>query len=100
MVYDSVRQLVVLFSGTTCCNTGVIGDTWTWDGTDWTHQTPVTTPPEVNAYSVAAFDATRGLTLRFDTSFASPVWSPSTWTYDGTNWSALAPVHTPSATDH
>lgn len=97
MVYDSVLQRVVLFSGITCCNAAVTGDTWTWDGTDWTHQTPATNPPETNAYSVAAFDGARGATLRFDTYFSSPGYHPSTWTYNGTNWTSLSPTHSPAA---
>ena len=35
MAYDSVRKKVVLFGGYPLGG-GTIGDTWEWDGTDWT----------------------------------------------------------------
>jgi hypothetical protein len=97
MVYDSVSQRVVLFEGITCCSSAVTGDTWTWDGTDWTQQIPATTPPENNAYSTGAFDSVQGVTVRFDDYLQSGLWRPSTWTWNGANWSNLAPAHSPSA---
>jgi hypothetical protein len=33
MAYDAARQEVVLFGG---YRPGVVGDTWTWDGSTWT----------------------------------------------------------------
>jgi hypothetical protein len=43
--YDAADGKVVLFGGS-----GDGGyarnDTWTWDGTDWTHQHPVHSPPK------------------------------------------------------
>jgi hypothetical protein len=35
MSFDLVRFNLVLFGGWDP-NTGYLGDTWTWDGTDWT----------------------------------------------------------------
>ncbi|HUB79726.1 MAG TPA: kelch repeat-containing protein, partial [Bryobacteraceae bacterium] len=97
MTFDTALQQVVLFSGMTCCNAAVSGDTWTWDGTDWTHQLPTTTPPETFAYSAAAFDGARGTTLRFDSFYQSPKWNASTWIYNGATWNNLSPTHTPGA---
>jgi hypothetical protein len=33
MVYDAARQEIVMFGG---YHPGVLGDTWTWDGSTWT----------------------------------------------------------------
>jgi hypothetical protein len=41
MAYDAAREQVVLFGG--IVQGGRRGDTWTWDGGDWTHQ-PATGP--------------------------------------------------------
>src|ERR1700728_4007926 len=38
MAYDFSTGQLVLFGG--LGGSGVFGDTWTWDGTNWTQQTP------------------------------------------------------------
>jgi hypothetical protein len=38
MAYDAATGTVVLFGGDN--RHGVLGDTWTWDGTTWTRQHP------------------------------------------------------------
>jgi hypothetical protein len=35
MAYDAARSQIVLFGGYSL-EDGEVGDTWTWDGTDWT----------------------------------------------------------------
>jgi hypothetical protein len=62
-------DLVVMFGGTSSAN-GVLGDTWTWDGTDWTQVTslgPSNTgarPPARFAASMA-FDPNTGRAVMF-----------------------------------
>ena len=38
MAYDAANGTVVLFGGEG--RLGTLGDTWTWNGTTWTEQTP------------------------------------------------------------
>jgi hypothetical protein len=47
MAYDAATGTVVLFGGVGRVPHGnrVLADTWTWDGTTWTQQTPATSPP-------------------------------------------------------
>jgi hypothetical protein len=45
MVYDAVRQRVVLFDGDVFA-TSYFNDTWEYDGTTWTQRTPATAPSE------------------------------------------------------
>ncbi len=42
MTYDAARGQVVLFGGYRSAHD--FGDTWTWDGTDWTQLSPVHSP--------------------------------------------------------
>ena len=43
MAYDAATGTAVLFGGNN--PGGQLGDTWTWDGTTWTQQAPVPSPP-------------------------------------------------------
>jgi hypothetical protein len=43
LAYDAARNRVVLFGGTD--ELGLLRDTWTWDGTDWTSEVLPTRPP-------------------------------------------------------
>ena len=38
LAFDGLRSDMVLFGGFDPTNAGYLGDTWTWDGTDWTAQ--------------------------------------------------------------
>ena len=42
IAYDSGTGQLVLFGGTG--TTGALADTWTWNGTTWTQQSPATSP--------------------------------------------------------
>src|SRR5262245_2538816 len=54
MADDAARGQMVLFGG--CCEDGAdyFGDTWTWNGTDWTHVHPAHAPPR-RAWMGAAY---------------------------------------------
>ena len=43
MAYDPATGNMILFGGAN--NSGFFGDTWTWDGTTWTQQSPANSPP-------------------------------------------------------
>jgi hypothetical protein len=63
MAYDSVRGATVLFGGRmNCCGDG--GDTWVWDGINWTQRTPATAPSGRYG-SAMAYDNIRGVTVLF-----------------------------------
>ncbi|HKU24899.1 MAG TPA: kelch repeat-containing protein, partial [Candidatus Sulfotelmatobacter sp.] len=49
MAYDAATGQVVLFGGATAPpNSTRLGDTWLWNGTNWTQATPVNSPPARN----------------------------------------------------
>ncbi|HLQ62381.1 MAG TPA: hypothetical protein VK131_10995, partial [Candidatus Acidoferrales bacterium] len=56
LAYDRLRGQVVLFGGyqqglicTLPCPIGPLSDTWLWDGSAWTQDSPVTSPPPATA---------------------------------------------------
>jgi hypothetical protein len=95
MVFDTVRNVVVLYGGIT--TVGPIVDsnqTWEYDGTNWTQHVTATNPGRLEAHSMC-FHAGIGKTILFGGVNASPTVPPAaidndkTWAYDGTNWVEL-----------
>jgi len=100
--YDPVRHRIVMFGGFSLNYGGALQDTWEYDGVDWTQKSPTTLPTD-RAGAAMAYDAVNGKMVMFggaigfnlDNSPSSPL--NETWTYDGTNWTLLAPTTKPSA---
>lgn len=90
MAYDSVRGRSVLFggSGSELVGTAVLGDTWEWDGANWT-QVADSGPPARN-FACAAYDAERRQTVIFGGATGPTTWLGDTWGWDGSNWTQLA----------
>jgi hypothetical protein len=61
MAYDPATGDMVLFGGGS--NSGLLNDTWTWDGTTWTQQSPATSPPARYLASMAYDPATGDMVL-------------------------------------
>ncbi|MFY9345466.1 MAG: kelch repeat-containing protein, partial [Planctomycetota bacterium] len=95
MAFDPLRGVAVLFGG---ANTGgVLGDTWTWDGTVWVQQTPASSPPP-RVYGAIAFDPLRGTVVLFGGQGA-PGYLTDTWEWNGTTWAPVpTAVQPPGAT--
>jgi hypothetical protein len=91
MAYDAARGQVVLFGGS---GEDVVGDTWTWDGTDWTQRFPAHAPASRELPGMA-YDAADGETVLFGG--AAGEIRNDTWTWDGTDWTKQAPAHSPAA---
>jgi hypothetical protein len=64
MAYDANSGQIVLFGGVNDEGLNVLGDTWTWNGTTWTQQTPVTSP-EARFSAAMAYDPSSGLVVLF-----------------------------------
>jgi hypothetical protein len=105
MTYDSTRGLVVLFGGEVCyafsqyCTvpiddggipvTNVLNDTWTWDGTTWTRQSPPQSPPPRQSAQMA-FDRARGVAVLFGGQDADQNDLSDTWEWNGSTWTQVA----------
>ncbi len=73
-----------------------LADTWTWNGTTWTKQSPTTSPSARYGASMA-YDPAAGTMVLFGGQ-GSPTTSLSdTWTWNGTTWTEQNPATTPPA---
>jgi hypothetical protein len=83
MAYDTATGTAVLFGGEGG-SINPFNDTWTWNGTTWTKQTPATRPPG-RYYGSMAYDTATGTAVLFGGLPNAGV-PNDTWTWDGTNW--------------
>ncbi|HEY6035893.1 MAG TPA: hypothetical protein VIV58_16575, partial [Kofleriaceae bacterium] len=106
MVFDSKRGRMILFGGRTRGPEGfsMYGDTWSWDGTNWTDLGPTTTP-DGRTGAAMSYDPLRdqvvlvGGTNKSDAvntnttscTYLNPcAIAVKTWTFDGTDWHGYA----------
>lgn len=90
MAYDSARGVTVLFGGFQSNADGTVitalGDTWEWDGNNWTLRNTVGPSPRDNV--AMAFDSTRRVTVLFGgAEMTSTAYKTDTWEWDGNSWS-------------
>lgn len=88
IVYDSLRQRVVMVAGGTAATL----TTWSYDGVTWT-QLPTAHAPNDRIGQEIAYDAARDRIVLFGSNFAN-----DTWLFDGVDWQQQAPVTQPAAT--
>lgn len=62
MAYDSARGRIVMFGGSGNAYPSELGDTWEWDGKNWTRGQPTNSPGWGDA-SVRADDSARQCTV-------------------------------------
>ena len=92
MVYDPIRAKVYMFGGVN--NVTYYGDTWMWDGNDWTPLTPATSPSSRYGGGIA-FDKSLGVSVMFGGTNNNTGNFNQTWTFDGTTWTQMNPTSTP-----
>lgn len=95
MAYDSAHSQVVLFGGFGGPNQTTLGDTWVWDGTNWTLKFSQLSPPP-RSNSAMAYDAAHGQIVLFGGSGESNDLA-DTWVWDGTSWTEKSPQTSPPA---
>ena len=96
LTYDAASGTVVLFGGDENVFVLVYGDTWTWDGNNWTQQFPTDTPSPRTGTALG-YDATRGDVILFGGTAGPPSALSDTWSWNGVNWSQLHTSLTPEA---
>ena len=70
-------------------------NTWTWDGTDWTQQSPTAQPP--TRYGAgSAFDPKLQMAVIFGGGVGG-VDQNQTWAWTGTDWTQLSTAKFPAA---
>ncbi|MFB3788237.1 MAG: Kelch repeat-containing protein [bacterium] len=87
MVYDSIRNTILLFGGVDQPGTAP-GDTWEFDGTNWIQVS--TEGPDGREAPGLAFDESRGAAVLYGGahwySAADHILHNDTWEWDGFNW--------------
>ena len=58
MAYDAATQKVILFGGAVDGGLAILGDTWSWDGTEWLPEPAVLSPPPRYSFGFADGSAT------------------------------------------
>jgi len=98
ITYDSARERVVLFGGDPGQGqafSGGDGDTWTWDGANWSPASPGASPPP-RAWAALAYDAAVGKSVLFGgLSGPQATLMNDTWTWDGAHWAQHGPPGSP-----
>jgi len=94
MAYDAKVSATMLFGGID--STGVLGDTWQWDGKNWKQQKPVSSP-SARSGAAMAYDSALGKAILFGGSGKNSAQFQDTWTCDGKTWTQLKPTASPSA---
>jgi hypothetical protein len=91
MVYDSVRDEIVMFGG---YRNGPLSDTWVYKNGNWSEKSPANVPT-ARYYHNMVFDAHPDRQKVLLTGGANA--NERTWVWDGTNWTQLTPAtDTPS----
>jgi hypothetical protein len=93
MAYDPRRGVVVLYGGD--YGSGSLGDTWEWDGDDWTQVFPVQSPFPLHAVGMTWHGGPNPCVL-LQGGVMNGGASIGTWSYDGTTWTQLP--HGPQGT--
>ncbi|MCB9666335.1 MAG: hypothetical protein H6732_19650, partial [Alphaproteobacteria bacterium] len=111
MAFDAAHGVMVLFGGEVASRGGCgivdsrsCGDTWVWDGSGWTEQHPLVSPPARAGHGLA-YDEVRGTVLLFggEVEEVGACGDPSgtrcndLWSWDGVTWTALGAQPSPPA---
>jgi hypothetical protein len=100
MARDTRRGVSVLFGGSPDDYRGApLGDTWEWDGSDWTNRSPNAGPP-ARISPLMTYDSARGVVVMvggFLWVQGSPLDLSDTWEWDGSVWVERTTPNTPAA---
>lgn len=87
VAFDSRRGRIIIFGG--LGETGMLGDTWAWDGTTWTKLAD--SGPSRRAMGYMAYDPRRDRVVLFGGRLGWPNDASDTWEFDGTQWRQVVP---------
>ncbi len=86
LAFDRERNVTVLFGGRGASD--VLGDTWTWNGTEWSQLQPATSPPARTGAKLL-FDPVRKQLVLVGGVLQDRSLPNDTWAFDGATWSLL-----------
>lgn len=91
MVYDPLHHRVVMFGGRAnlAQTTSELGDTWAWNGVEWTQ---LASGPSPRTDAAMAFDPVRGVIVLYGGTSATNTALADTWEFDGDAWIERTPA--------
>jgi len=86
LAFDPSSNRVVLFGGQSSLgsNASVLGDTWTWDGGNWTQETPAASPPGRARHAMVSSPEGDGVLLTGGADGTARM--SNIWRWQGSNW--------------
>src|SRR5262249_5440875 len=87
MAYDVEHQVTVLFGGSV--NSVPSNETWTWNGTAWTHLMPATTPTAIYSQAMV-YDPVRKRVVMTGGVDPTGNHSVETWEWDAHDWTLVS----------
>ena len=94
--YNPATGQVVLFGGYNYPSSSYLHDTWTWNGTTWTQQSPVTSPVVRQGPSMA-YDSATGEMVLFGGNNGGTYYN-DTWYWTGSTWVQVSAASDPGCT--
>ena len=95
MASDATHGTVVLYGGWVEESGQTLGDTWTWDGANWTKEQPANAPSK-RSFSAMADDPARGQVVLFGGyryGACGQGYFGDTWAWNGTTWRVPIVAH-------
>ena len=100
ITFDASRAEVLLFGGRLGVFPSDFGDTWVWNGVNWTERFPATSPAPTGGHALV-YDAVGGQAILFGGYDNGAFSRNDTWSWNGTDWTQLVPASNPPArTNH
>lgn len=90
MALDPATHMVILFGGIAGADNQELGDTWSWNGSDWLQIKPSTNPPP-RADAVLVSATAQGRLLLVGGEHAPTILGDA-WAWDGSNWVSVASI--------
>jgi hypothetical protein len=94
MIFDSGRNVTVLFGGYNPATWGRYNDTWEYNGGSWIQISLFQAPP-ARMQSAAVYDSRRRVTVLFGGLSTTNTSLNDTWEYDGVVWRQVFPQQSP-----
>jgi hypothetical protein len=91
--YDPIQKKEVLFGGIS--DNWVVQNTWTWDGSNWTEESPSTQPPPLYWTAGGYYPPVNAVVVFGGGSEGAD--QDATWAWTGTDWTQLSPLKSPAA---
>ena len=98
MAFDPAADRTILFGGIAGQRGPVLGDTWSFDGADWSPLTTAGGPGPRHRFGMCQ-DPRRGRIVLFGGTAAAGDVFADTWSFAAGRWSTIATQHAPAARD-